>query len=132
MAISSSKAVILIVLVGGTAFKIVPFGLQGSLALGLLPPHALFLLPIQLFCLSDIRSGVFMVACTINGGFDSGVSVPLLLNMLTLRLATVLGLGAKQEGSVPESAASSSDAYCASAMVQRSTRRPPESGTKSL
>ena len=78
------------VLAGGTAFKMVPFGFSGGLLL-LLPTGALLLL-IHLFCFSDIclfsiRFADAAIADRDKSGFGSGVSAPLLLKIERLRLA---------------------------------------------
>ena len=111
VAISSSKGVISILFAGGTAFKIVAFGFLGLLLVGELLPL------IQLFCLSVNCFGTRIAACAMNGGFGSGVSVPLLLKIDTLRRAIAFGLGVKAFSS-PLNAVPSRDANCASrAMV---------------
>lgn len=73
----------------GTALRIVPLGVLGVAAdfgvFGLVL-HTLFLLPIQLFCLSLMSFGCLMASWAMNGGLGSGVSVPFLLKMERLRL----------------------------------------------
>jgi hypothetical protein len=112
VAISSSRGVIWIIFAGGTAFRIVPFGVVPLGFFAAVDTGALFLL-IQLFCLSVNCLGFLIASCAMNGGVGSGVSVPLLLKIEILRLAIAFGSGLKSVSISPK-AVPSRDANCAS------------------
>lgn len=88
VAISSSRAVILMIFAAGTALSMVPLDFFGLALLAQL----LFLL-IQFRCFSVICFGIGMAACAIKVGLASSVSEPRRLKMEMLRRAIVLGWG---------------------------------------